>query len=1363
MSKNVAIALLFFLIIANQTVAQWLPIFENTKSRIADVVITPQNRFILTHLDDDLTRQPTYFKFSDDAGQTWQSTNAGISLPQYTGLGLLGQKGTNLFSCTGTDIWKSNDNGNTWTPKPLVYANYYLINNFVADDKRAIFTNNNYESFLIISKDGGEKWDTVSVSRSVPSAYISGIYLRSDTVFLSTQYHIYRGVEANNKWTWTDILLNRASYADNFSSIAAPDSKTIVVTARSNNGLFISHNGGDSWESPVIYDGEGKKESSFEDIYIFGNYWVLSSAASRGKIFVSIDQGKTWKDFTGGLPRPINTYLTSSGIDINKVLIDKGIMYVLLNNSIWKRPLSELVANYLETPTFLKASTERRNTHDVSWKDNSFDETGFIVERAESNTTSFKEIARLPKDSTRFTDLDLPGRITYYYRLKAFNNATSSRYSEILKIERPPNACKVVKAQTYFDGFHVIKFITEKTGFALTQLENIPLLIRTDDGGVSWRDVELNLGEFSELQVFSFLDNKIGFIDNLSVSPFESPHKLMTLDGGNTWRRASPQNKLRQKNYNSLRQSVPLNNFFIDDSLGCRGSLFGGVTKTTNGGKTWNSVFVDSPSSNIVKGFFMGDRTGFAIEFYGNILRTTDLGDNWAVLNTPVVLKSIIDMYSPDKKTIYFVGNQDSENGPGVILKTSDNGKNFEVFNINLAHKAAVHSISFVGTVAWITTNKGELYKSEDNYKTWQLLSANPKIDRSTISFKNKWGLVGTQAYEYEPNGSIISSRLMAYMTYDGGHTWQDIKLPSNGYNVYGSKVKIFDDNKAVVLTEDVVYKTTNRGKTWSTIPLPFGSPSRSGYITEYTFTSENVWYIAHRYETDDYYLYKTTDGGITWKKIPQVENPVSTLYFFDETLGFVKGSGSHLYRTDNGGDSWTILDDQFPVYYFPQSIRFATKKIGFMSGRNNALESNMFRTENGGITWQELNLSQEIIKLAGIWQVYFLNDQIGFARAGFYEQNKAIVTTDAGKTWTVSTPEEFLSKYSSLVNFDDFYEENLSGSLANVLYHYELKKASVAHEPNGDIQACQQSTGILYEVDDNNAYSYQWKLSGGGTLSTNRHQARVKWNSIGTFKLSVKTINDCGESNWIDTDITSGAPVNKPTLLAGDTAPCPKTTTTYRLNSTPNYNYEWFYPKNINAKPNKNELSVSWGEESKNYFIKAVAKDAYCPSDTLSIDIKMKTFPATPTISSFDGVSLMSSSTNNNQWRFNAQNITGAIEQKYIPNQGSGAYSVKVSTECGEAVSESFLITITSLNTLKNDTEIIAYPNPAQKEITIQSAVFPLQSITIYDMRGTIIERIEGKKRGECSIEVSNLTRGVYLLSINTTNGIVYKKMIIE
>src|SRR5919201_4164761 len=83
-------------------------------------------------------------------------------------------------------------------------------------------------------------------------------------------------------------------------------------------------------------------------------------------------------------------------------------------------------------PTNLTANVTKHSDVNLTWKDNSNNETGFQIERS-SNGTAFDVMATVPANTTTYKDRK-GARQTRYYRVAARNNLGLSKYSNIVKV-----------------------------------------------------------------------------------------------------------------------------------------------------------------------------------------------------------------------------------------------------------------------------------------------------------------------------------------------------------------------------------------------------------------------------------------------------------------------------------------------------------------------------------------------------------------------------------------------------------------------------------------------------------------------------------------------------------------------------------------------------------------------------------------------------------------------------------------------------------------------------------------------------------------------------------------------------------------
>lgn len=170
--------------------------------------------------------------------------------------------------------------------------------------------------------------------------------------------------------------------------------------------------------------------------------------------------------------------------------------------------------------------------------------------------------------------------------------------------------------------------------------------------------------------------------------------------------------------------------------------------------------------------------------------------------------------------------------------------------------------------------------------------------------------------------------------------------------------------------------------------------------------------------------LYRTMDGGETWTKIWEKPGTfIRALGFLDERVGFLGNVGTDyypgvtdtqpLYRTDDGGATWMpVVADNIgivkgicgiDVLRETRIFQGETRKASVIhaAGRVGG-PATMLRSTDGGATWKVIDLAAH----AGmILDVKFLTASLGFvcaASSSDLEQANAMIlrTTDGGATW---------------------------------------------------------------------------------------------------------------------------------------------------------------------------------------------------------------------------------------------------------------------------------------------------------------------------------------------------------------------------
>ena len=85
---------------------------------------------------------------------------------------------------------------------------------------------------------------------------------------------------------------------------------------------------------------------------------------------------------------------------------------------------------------------------------------------------------------------------------------------------------------------------------------------------------------------------------------------------------------------------------------------------------------------------------------------------------------------------------------------------------------------------------------------------------------------------------------------------------------------------------------------------------------------------------------------------------------------------------------------------------------------------------------------------------------------------------------------------------------------------------------------------------------------------------------------------------------------------------------------------------------------------------------------------------------------------------------------------------------------------TKTGISEIIESSDIVIYPNPVSDNLTIKSVNEPMETISLYDLRGKLL--IQTQAQGlQKNLELSNLTSGVYILKVKTNKDIFTGRII--
>lgn len=305
-----------------------------------------------------------------------------------------------------------------------------------------------------------------------------------------------------------------------------------------------------------------------------------------------------------------------------------------------------------------------------------------------------------------------------------------------------------------------------------------------------------------------------------------------------------------------------------------------------------------------------------------------------------------------------------------------------------------------------------------------------------------------------------------------------------------------------------------------------------------------------------------------------------------------------------------------------------------------------------------------------------------------------------------------------------------------------------------GKFNVCEQSTET-YTTSSNQEIINEWTV-GGGTIngSNTESSINVTWNGAGT---GIVGLRQQIPSKGYDETVTENVAINNlPNVQCNLSSEVCVDDEPFEITcgipeggiySGPGISGNVFSPSIAGA-----------GEHTIDYEY----TDENGCSGTANGYIHVYPIPAKPSISK-DGSTLISSADDGNQWYYEGNAISGAIQKTYEA-QDFGEYTVIVTNQggCSSEMSDPFNFTSSIDETVLSE-KIKIHPNPADETATIEIIGFELNNyeLIIVDSFGReIIRKIS--QNDKIKLSTSDFISGTYLVMLQIKNVRYYNKLII-
>ena len=504
--------------------------------------------------------------------------------------------------------------------------------------------------------------------------------------------------------------------------------------------------------------------------------------------------------------------------------------------------------------------------------------------------------------------------------------------------------------------------------------------------------------------------------------------------------------------------------------------------------------------------------------------------------------------------------------------------------------------------------------------------------------------------------------------------------------------------------------------------------------------------------------VWKSTDRGNTWNPISSFNsNGLTCLAVAHSNPNYIYASaGATLYKTSNGGTSWT----QFSIPINSGAISYITVSTTnpltlWVSISGYYPTCKVFKSIDGGVTWKSLALNLPNIP------VNCLVNQTGTAD-GVY------IGTDVGVYYLDTTITSWIPFSNGLPNVvvDELEIQYGSGKLRAATFGRGLWETNInnplSNKPfanfNGDtLSGCPGFAVHFYDSTLHSPTSWQWRFPGGTPSTSTLQNPIVNYNTPGTYNnVTLVVTNSFGTDSITKLSYIAVSPQVQPVITnTGNDSLC--SGQHIQLVSSLSNSYHWLPNNLVYQQIIVNHTGV---------FTVTTTDVFNCTTTSAPVNIYVFTTPAIPVITEH-GDTLFSSSASNNQWYMNGNILSGATNHYYIATTGGGTYSVTVKDSSGfcSSTSSNFV----GINEIaSNGISYSLYPNPASNKVTLVIGSTSMDNITteITDVLGNVIYSKEYSAfagRMETEIDLSNYSNAVYFLTIRNSKGKSIRKLVVS
>jgi photosystem II stability/assembly factor-like uncharacterized protein len=346
-----------------------------------------------------------------------------------------------------------------------------------------------------------------------------------------------------------------------------------------------------------------------------------------------------------------------------------------------------------------------------------------------------------------------------------------------------------------------VQFLNDNLGFVSGIHGTI---LKTTDGGNNW--VRKNTGINTDLALVQFVSPSVGYASGgFSGGSDKNTALIKTSNGGDSWTSLTVQtNKCGGGMY------------FINADTGFYAyadSLYKNsrITKTTDGGLTWNDVYLGDDDTQVwISYFHFTDKNnGFASANHGRIIKTSDGGNTWQVVYLPKKRLWGSGIWFFDKDTGILGGGLASPNG---IFITKNGGSSWDSVNtgFNMVFKLQFTNRQNGYGLEVDNLGKGFIIKTNNGGSNWTTMPA------LSQHLRGVWFQNANSGYAVGDSGTILKWGFQSHLRSIKENNIQIYPNPAqNELTIIqkqnpNSQLNVFDALGQLIYSTHVIQNVTN-------------------------------------------------------------------------------------------------------------------------------------------------------------------------------------------------------------------------------------------------------------------------------------------------------------------------------------------------------------------------------------------------------------------------------------------------------------------------------------------------------------------------------------------------------------------------